>query len=121
MTASNIPNSLSGDDLQRLLENAQSEETDTPEIDSREHIDLTAIRLVQEAVEECRDPLVHKAMVVHIINGLIQWHDTMSEKMFERGETKSAIAWAADKGKFQSMMNILLTINLGEEDWMTSN
>ena len=120
MTAS-IPNSLSGDDLQRLLENAQSEETSNEEISSREHIDLTAIRLVQEAVEECTDPLVHKAMLVHIVNGMIAWHDKMSENMFDRDETKSAIAWAADKGKFQAMMNILFTINLGEDDWMTSN
>ena len=116
-----IPNSLSGDDLQRLLENAQSEDTDIPEVNSQEHIDLTAIRLVQEAVEECRDPLVHKAMVVHIINGLISWHDKMSENMFDRDETKAAIAWAADKGKLQSIMNILFTINLGEDDWMTGD
>ena len=118
---SSIPNSMSPDDLQRLLENAKSEETDIPKVNSREHIDLTAIRLVQEAVEECRDPLVHKAMVVHIVNGLIAWHDKMSEQMFDRGETKSAIAWASDKGKFQAMMNILYTINLGEDDWMTTD
>ena len=121
MTASNVPNSLSGDDLQRLLKNAQSDETVIPEINSREHIDLTAIRFLQEAVEECHDPLVHKAMLVHIVNGLILWHEQMSERMFENDDTKSAIAWAADKGKLQSLMNILFTINLGENDWMTSH
>lgn len=117
---SSIPNSMSSDDLQRFLENAQPEETTESQY-TRELIEKTADRLVQEAVQVCPDPLVHKAMVVHIVNGLISWHDKISEQMFDRGETKSAIAWAADKGKFQAMMNILYTINLGEDDWMTTD
>jgi len=111
---------MSSDDLQKLLENAQPEET-TESQKNRELIEATASRFVEKALKVYSDPLVHKAMVVRICNDMIAWHDRISEKMFDDNQTESAIAWAADKGKFQAMLNILFTINLGEDDWMTTD
>ena len=79
------------------------------------------MELAQEAVagvlEQADTPLVHKLMVLAIIDNFIDWHSRVAVSMAEDGNTRSSVGWARDAGKFQAIANILQTISLDEEDF----
>jgi len=120
-TLTAIPNSFNPKELERMLENALPEGgTVDPNGDfSEEQIIEFADKYVSGVLQECNTPVVHKAMIVNIVNNFIRWHVTMAEKMLDDGEMQSAAAWQRDAGKFQAIVNILLTINVGDDDFMT--
>ena len=86
---------------------------------TQEQIIDFAGKYVSGVLQECNTPVVHKTMIINIINNFIRWHNAMAEKMVEDGEMKSAAAWLRDAGKFQAIVNILLTVNVGDDDFMT--
>ena len=116
-----VPNGFSMSELEDMLKNAQTEATPEPKgigEATREEIENLTDRLLSEALEEFNDPMVHKAIMVNIINNFIRWHNAMAEKCIEDEQDPQVIAcWFKDAGKFQAIANILFTISCGENDW----
>ena len=121
MTAT--PDSFSMDDLKALLEDAPKEEelkkVDTTHDYSPETIYEIAHEALEYATERSHGPLVHKVMACEIINQMFEWHTRMHEVQLEDGNQHSALMWARDAGKFQAIMNILTSINVDQEDFIT--
>ena len=109
------------DDLQNMLENAQPEPSSQPKEmgeATREEIEDLTDRLLSQALEEINDPMVHKAIMVNILNNFIRWHNTMAERAIETEQDTETIAcWYKDAGKFQAIANILFTISCGDDDF----
>ena len=116
-----VPNGFSMSDLENMLAKAQSEPTPQPkEIGeaTRDEIENLTDRLLSEALEEINDPMVHKAMMVNILNNFIRWHNNMAERAIETEQNTETIAcWYKDAGKFQAIANILFTISCGDDDF----
>jgi len=110
----NIPDSISPEVLQEHLENAVVDEpiNDLPEdlFDQAEH-------WVQQASSNSDNPMiVHKLMIIAIVDRMIQFHEGIAERMDEKGDGRQAGVWLKDAGKFQAIMNILQTIECGPDD-----
>ena len=120
MTAS-IPSSFNPEDLQRMLE-AKQEETERPELTPDQMLKV-AEYCVDRALEEGggNSPVVHKLMIMMIVQRFMEWHSNCAEQMIERDETRSAICWARDAGKFQAIANILSSISVGPDDFTLSD
>lgn len=120
MTATpNVPDGLSSADLQSLMEAAQAEpEVPTdPDAQSQERIIDIAQEAIDYATERSSGPVVHKAMLHMIVQRMFEWHTAICKEMIEDGQTPSGIGWARDAGKFQAIMNILITISVDENDF----
>lgn len=117
-----VPNGFSMSELQNMLDNAQPEPSTEPKSigeASREEIEDLVDRILSDSLKEINDPLVHKALMLNIINNFIRWHNSMSEMSIEQNQEQETVAcWLRDAGKFQAIANILFTINCGENDWM---
>ena len=120
MTAS-VPESFSMDELTAALESAPAEEELRSNIDKREYTQEYIEQVADDALEMAsklvKDPLVHKVMAMMIINRMIQWHTIIGEKHLEENETDAAICWFRDAGKFQSMFDSMIQINIGNNDF----
>ena len=77
---------------------------------------------VDRALDEAggNSPVVHKLMIMMIVQRFMEWHSNCSERMFDDGETRSAICWARDAGKFQALANIIDSISVGPDDFTIS-
>ena len=113
------PDGISFSDLQELIKDAPKE-ADAP------LKDLTA-KEMEEIADKClslaaelgaRGPMVHKIMMVMTLNNLIDWHTGIGEKHLDAGETEAGMAWLKDAGKCQSILNILYSIQCGENDFL---
>ena len=116
-----IPDSFTMDDLSNALEDAPSEpeakEVNNKELTDNELWDLAAEHVLT-AAKSCDDrPLVmHKAMVIQIINKMIEFHNAVGEDVLEEGMTDAAAGWFRDAGKLQSICNILTTIQVDSDN-----
>ena len=117
------PDGISFSDLQEFIKDAPKETEVQKEAESlyggktaEEMIDIVN-RHLDEISKEVNHPLSHKLAAMEVINNMINWHTTIADKMIEDGEVGSAIAWARDAGKFQSILNILTTIIIGDDDF----
>ena len=128
MTAT--PDSFSMDDLKAMLESAPKEEDlgravtnsgDTTHDFSEETVSNIADEALEYATDRSHGPLVHKVMICKIICQMIDWHSKMHSVILEDGEEHSALCWARDAGKFQAIMDIITSINVGPEDFITPN
>ena len=127
MTASsNIPNSISPDELAKLAQSAQEDVTETPksEVTTYGKNDMTEEDIyelvgdkLQEISDACDHPVSHKLATIIILNNMIDWHKRMSEIMMKDGEFEAAAGWSRDAGKFQAIMNILFTIEISNDDF----
>ena len=117
------PDGISFSDLQDFIKDAPKEEEVQKEAEALydgktgDELIETVNRHLTEITEEVNHPLSHKLAAMEIMNNMVEWHTTIANKMIEDGETASAIAWARDAGKFQSIMNILVTIAIGNDDF----
>ena len=117
---SSIPDGISFSDLEALRENAPTEETvkapEGPTFDGKtqEQVVEIAQKLVQEAIEQCNDPMIHKVMVFEIIENMIRWHTTAG---IEQEDERSQVCWLRDAGKFQAIANILSSVTCGPDDF----
>ena len=89
----NIPDSISPEALQEHLENAVVDEpiNDLPEdlFDQAEH-------WVQQASSNSDSPMiVHKLMIVAIVDRMIQFHERVAERMDEEGDGPAGDAFQA--------------------------
>lgn len=128
MTASaNIPDGFSMGELELLAQAAAQRKVESDECESsedaffdgktKEEVKSIVDGLLALSLEECNDPMVHKIMVLEIISNMIEWHTKIGVNHFEESDTQSAIAWTRDAGKFQAAMGIILSINVGPNDW----
>lgn len=118
----NIPDGISPDELQKHLQNAVTEDTDNA-ITEDQFDDLfdEAEYWLQRSASSSSEPLIlHKLIMVGIIDRMIQFHENVAARMHEKGEGPG-IAWLKDAGKFQAIMNILQTIECGPNDPMCTS
>tara|TARA_B100001093_G_scaffold232008_1_gene222492 strand:- start:894 stop:1313 length:420 start_codon:yes stop_codon:yes gene_type:complete len=73
-----------------------------------------ASQKLNEATDICGDPIVHKVMLHMIVGHMMKWHTTCGQEIADK---EAAIAWFRDAGKFQAVMNIIDTINVGNDDF----
>ena len=124
MTASNIPSSLSGDDLEKLMQAAQEKSAeiaaelaeDNTENFSEEYLNKLAADICDDATDRSHGPLIHKAMALTILTRMIEWHTEVGVKLIEDGETEAGAGWLRDAGKLQAAMSQFLEVQLGGED-----
>ena len=122
MSEFTVPDSISFSDLEKIAEEAPKEEEQKLEgpysgLTQEALIDLVSDKL-QEISDICDSPMAHKAAVGIIIDNMIEWHTRVSNHLIEEGNTKQAIGWARDAGKFQAVMNILGSISVCDQDFM---
>ena len=120
MSDTHIPESISSDALQSLLDTA-SEQDQAVDFNDDDALFLHAGTICTDAVEaatETRAAVMHKAMVTHIIGHMIEWHSLMGEEMIKAGQLTAADSWLKDAGKLQAIMNILITIKVDDTDFM---
>ena len=125
MTAS-VPDGISFSDLQDLMANAPQEQEPEQKTDKQEFSDRlheVANKHLDAAIADFNNPLVHKSMMMIAANNMVAWHTRVAESDFADGDTQSGTAWMRDAGKWQAIMDILLSISLGPDDDMlvTSN
>ena len=124
MTAS-IPDGISFGDLEAMQKQAaeREAESETKKLNANfdgktkdEVVDIAG-DLVEEAIKQCNDPMVHKIMVMMMIDNMIEWHTKAGINQAECEEIRSSVCWLRDAGKFQAIANILTTITTGPHDW----
>ena len=124
---SSIPNGFSMDDLHSLMETAPKEEEvkatrdcgcDDSDEPCQHETEKAAEAALDLASELCEGPLVHKVMAVEIITRMVQWHTVMGQKEFAEGNEECGTAWLRDAGKFQSMLDSLMNITVGPDDFL---
>ena len=115
--STSVPDGISFDKLQSLIEDAPTDIVDQVN-DDKELDDFEAkLNAAMEAFEEIADDAVTaKAAVQSIVARMCEWHSSVAIKQMETGDHDAAIGWARDAGKFQAVMNILLTISVGPDD-----
>ena len=122
MTAT--PDSFSTADLQALLANAPIEdEVHAQEIDLDNLTEDQIHEIVSEGLNlmtsKIQDPVVHKVALLRIASNMALWHTKVAEGHFERGCVEGGTSWMRDAGKFQAIMDIALSIHLGDNDqWL---
>ena len=118
---SSVPDSFSMDELSNLLENAPQEDdlhADNSEKElTPEFINQVALDALEFASNKCSDPLVHKVMMMAICSRMVEWHTHIGHTQFEEGNVSSGTCWLRDAGKFQSMLDSLVNIAIGPDDF----
>ena len=118
-----IPDSFKMSDLTDMLENAPSEDELHTAADNSdkeftpEFIEDVAQEALEFATNKCADPLVHKVMAMTIMHRMIEWHKGVAKSQLDDGELLSMGAWMRDAGKFQAVMDILVSIAIGPNDF----
>jgi len=113
-------------DLEALLQNAPQDITDIqPEAseDADEREDRLT-RLAARTLDAMLEPLdgqdaaqVEKVILHLITQKMVEWHSRVGHRLAEDGDTRSAMGWHRDAGKFQSILNIRDTVTVGPEDF----
>ena len=121
MTLSNVPNSFSSDDLEKLLENAPEDITDQKivvdeDASLQERIEAHVANALQEAADIFETPVVHKIFVLQVLHKMEQWHSHVGADKLSEGDT-SGVGWLRDAGQLQVAFNIMLNCDLGEDDF----
>ena len=83
----------------------------------RDKIEESAMKHIDAAADEVQDPMVHKLMVVEICSRMIDWHTTVGQRLLEEGD-EAGVSWLRDAGKFQSALQTVLHICMGENDFL---
>ena len=118
-----LPNSISTADLQKLADAAKEAGSNQEAEEEKTYSGLTIDELWDVAdegltliQEKCPHPLGHKVAAIIVMGNMLNWHNKMAEGMMEDSEFKPAASWLKDAGKFQAIMNILQTIEIGDDD-----
>ena len=124
MSSSSIPDGISFADLQALAKDAPDDSAIVPTegpfagLSEDELKDLVDTWL-KNMHETCADPMFAKAILWRIISQMIDWHTASGLEEIKNDRHEGAVSWLRDAGKFQSMVNILHTINVGPNDFIT--
>ena len=130
MTTSNTPNTPDGvsfAELQNYLKTAPKGEP-KPILYGGKTKDqmLTLVeKKAADLLEECPDPMAHKAIVIAILTDLINWHMNASESNAMDGQLNNAAGWSIDAGGLMAALGIIRQVDVGEEKgsdfFMTEN
>ena len=118
---SSIPDGISFSDLDALRQNAPTDDEaaniKVPTFDGKtqNQVEELASNLVQEAIDKCNDPMIHKAMMIEMLENMIRWHSNVG---VDQEDDRSTVCWLRDGGKFQAICNILTSISLGPDDFL---
>ena len=119
--STSVPNEISMDDLTAALETAPAEEELRTNLEKREYsqeyIEQVASDSLDMASDLVKDPVVHKVMAMMILNRMATWHSMVGEANYKDGQQETAVCWFRDAGKFQSMMDSLVVISVGDRDF----
>jgi len=119
--STSVPNEISMDDLTAALETAPAEDEMRTNIDKREYsqeyVEQVASDALDMASDLVKDPVVHKVMAMMILNRMATWHSMVGEANYKDGQKETAVCWFRDAGKFQSMMDSLVVISVGDHDF----
>jgi hypothetical protein len=121
MTAT--PDGISFSDLQQHMDDARKREEDNskvPTFDGKTPDEIADIvdAAADALMKECEDPMVHKAMIMELVERMIAWHTNSGIEEMEERNVKPAVFWTRDAGKFQAIANILCSISMGPGDYM---
>ncbi len=109
------------DELNAALESAPKEDEIKSQVEKREYsqeyIEKVADDALNMASDLVKDPIVHKVMAMMIVNRMIQWHTLIGDEQLKHDEQAAAVCWYRDAGKFQSMMDSLMMIAIGNDDF----
>ena len=112
----NVPDKISMDDLHSHLEHAVQED----EVTKSSSIAEEAEYWVKTSCQSSDKPvLLHKLMAVDIIRHLFHYHQSIAESIQNEAESDElaiANSWLQDAGKFQAILNILMTIECDPDD-----
>ena len=100
-----IPDRVSMDKLQSLLKKSES---------PQESMTAAVRDLIENLPSELDCPVGCKAIIFGFTNLMIQWHDDMA------GESEEPSVWFSDSGKLKTIVTTLTTVQVGEDDFMTS-
>ena len=115
-----LQKAAAANDAEREAEAAEDKAEAVYDGKTRNEVVDIAMDLVQEAIDKCNDPMVHKMMMIMIIDNCLEWHTKAGMRQMEDGEERSAVCWLRDAGKFQAIANILETVTTGPHDWTVS-
>ena len=126
MTAS-VPNEISMSELSNFFESATQEsaiELAKPDEDgcySKQQIMDVACDALKQISELIPDPASHKFAMLKIADNMANWHTTVGQQAYAEGRDASGEAWLRDAGKFQAVLDILLSVHLGDNDYWANN
>lgn len=127
MTASNIPDSFSSEELKALLNDAPKDITDQkidPENITAEQLQEIVDPLLDKALEQCPGPIVHKAIVMRILQQFLNYHMGMYDKISDGSASKAPLeirqvvagGWSRDAGHIQVMLKIMADVQMNDND-----
>tara|TARA_B100001778_G_scaffold64600_3_gene50583 strand:- start:7459 stop:7863 length:405 start_codon:yes stop_codon:yes gene_type:complete len=132
MTAS-VPNSISSSALEDLflekiadnvLGELNQEAEDEKQAEKAIYAGHTAeqmLKFVDEhtdaAIDTIAHPMVHKLMVLKILDQMITWHEDVAEKELDKGKGMNALSWAVDLGKLKAAYETFQSVSLGDDDF----
>ena len=116
-----IPDGISFSDLESFRKDAEDKKAFKPDPEVPTYDDKTAEQVMKiadelcsEAIERCNDPIIHKAMMLNMLENMVRWHTTAG---MEQETEMSRVCWLRDAGKFQAMLNILTNVSCGPDDF----
>ena len=118
----NVPDKISMNELGNYLKQAQSIESESSTFE--DDVLETAYKLVYSdamnvCIEKDQEPLlVHKAMAMIILQGMVAYHCKVADKLHADGEWDKTVGWSRDAGKFQAMLNIIRSVSVCPNDFM---
>ena len=129
MAETNIPSSISLEKLQALAEDAHVE-ADTEKhtysgmnacdsIEMRKAYVDTITDKMSELDGIFKDPMIMKLAILYATQMLFQWHNNRGLKLAEQADAKGAGGWFRDAGLLQAIEELITSIDMGENDWMT--
>ena len=122
--STSVPDGISFADLQKLAKDAPDDSAIVPTdgpfngLSEEELKDLIDTWL-ENMHEANGHPMFAKAIVWRIISNMVDWHTAGGKHQLDNDETESGVCWLRDAGKFQSILNILQSINVCDDDFIT--
>jgi hypothetical protein len=122
--STSVPDGISFADLEKLAKDAPDDSAIVPtkgpyngltEDQLKDLVDAH-LELIHEA---CPHPMFAKAVIWRLISNMMNWHTEAGIIQMTDGDPESAVCWLRDAGKFQAMANLLQTINIGPDDFIT--
>jgi hypothetical protein len=114
------------DELQSMLKQASSEDASTSTEEGLygkqkltiEQVEELAENCIHDSLEKCNDPMLHKVIALMIVSKFANWHRELGRKICEKGHAyHDAVPWFQDAGKLDAIFEMLISIQIGNNDF----